>query len=212
MIQIPFSAKFGGATGSFNAHYVAFPRKDWVKLADEFVEGTLGLQRLQYTTQIEHYDNLAAHFDTIKRINTILIDLAPWLSSLAHSKHATTTQVEVRTWTRQSYYAETRSHYSPHLILIDSSLWKILLSHYVCDLTWQLNARIWMRSFCCTRKNSTFDLHPFLIGLCLCTMSRLHSVSDLTYQVSKQIWTRQFHTTETRSSYELYPIPNDTTP
>jgi adenylosuccinate lyase len=76
LIQIPFSAKFGGATGSFNAHYVAFPRKDWVKLADEFVEGTLGLQRLQYTTQIEHYDNLAAHFDTIKRINTILIDLA----------------------------------------------------------------------------------------------------------------------------------------
>jgi adenylosuccinate lyase len=76
LIQIPFSAKFGGATGNFNAHYVAFPRKDWVKLADEFVEGTLGLQRLQYTTQIEHYDNLAAHFDTIKRINTILIDLA----------------------------------------------------------------------------------------------------------------------------------------
>jgi adenylosuccinate lyase len=76
LIQIPFSAKFGGATGNFNAHYVAFPRKNWISLADEFVEGTLGLQRLQYTTQIEHYDNLAAHFDTIKRINTILIDLA----------------------------------------------------------------------------------------------------------------------------------------
>jgi adenylosuccinate lyase len=74
LIQIPFSAKFGGATGNFNAHYVAFPRKDWVKLANEFVEGTLGLQRQQYTTQIEHYDNLAAHFDAIKRINTILID------------------------------------------------------------------------------------------------------------------------------------------
>lgn len=74
LIQIPFSAKFGGATGNFNAHHVAFPDKDWADLADEFVEGTLGLQRLQYTTQIEHYDNLAAHFDTIARINTILID------------------------------------------------------------------------------------------------------------------------------------------
>jgi adenylosuccinate lyase len=75
LIQVPFSAKFGGATGNFNAHYVAFPGKDWVKLANEFVEGTLGLQRQQYTTQIEHYDNLAAHFDAMKRINTILIDL-----------------------------------------------------------------------------------------------------------------------------------------
>ena len=73
-IQVPFSAKFGGATGNFNAHYVAFPKKDWVKLANDFVEGTLGLQRQQYTTQIEHYDNLAAHFDCIKRINNILID------------------------------------------------------------------------------------------------------------------------------------------
>jgi adenylosuccinate lyase len=75
LIQIPFSAKFGGATGNFNAHHVAFPGKDWIKLANEFVEGTLGLQRQQYTTQIEHYDNLAAHFDAMKRINTILIDL-----------------------------------------------------------------------------------------------------------------------------------------
>ncbi len=73
-IQVPFSAKFGGATGNFNAHHVAFPRKDWVKLANEFVEGSLGLQRQQYTTQIEHYDNLAAHFDTMRRINNILID------------------------------------------------------------------------------------------------------------------------------------------
>ncbi len=72
---IPFSAKFGGATGNFNAHQVAFPKKDWVALGNEFVEGTLGLQRLQFTTQIEHYDNLAAHFDAIKRINNILIDL-----------------------------------------------------------------------------------------------------------------------------------------
>lgn len=74
LIQVPFSAKFGGATGNFNAHHVAFPNKDWVKLANEFVEGTLGLQRQQYTTQIEHYDNLGAHFDAFKRINTILID------------------------------------------------------------------------------------------------------------------------------------------
>jgi adenylosuccinate lyase len=75
LIQIPFSAKFGGATGNFNAHLVAYPKKDWVRLGNEFVEGTLGLQRQQYTTQIEHYDNLAAHFDNISRINTILIDL-----------------------------------------------------------------------------------------------------------------------------------------
>jgi adenylosuccinate lyase len=75
LIQVPFSAKFGGATGNFNAHFVAFPGKDWSKLANEFVAGTLGLQRQQYTTQIEHYDNLAAHFDAIKRINNILIDL-----------------------------------------------------------------------------------------------------------------------------------------
>lgn len=74
LIQVPFSAKFGGATGNFNAHYVAYPKKDWARLADEFVEGTLGLQRQQYTTQVEHYDNLAAHFDSIRRINTILID------------------------------------------------------------------------------------------------------------------------------------------
>jgi adenylosuccinate lyase len=73
-ISIPFSAKFGGASGNLNAHYVAFPKKDWIKLANEFVEGTLGLQRQQYTTQIEHYDNLAAHFDAMKRLNNILID------------------------------------------------------------------------------------------------------------------------------------------
>jgi len=74
LISIPFSAKFGGASGNLNAHYVAFPKKDWKKLANEFVEGTLGLQRQQYTTQIEHYDNLAAHFDAMKRINNILLD------------------------------------------------------------------------------------------------------------------------------------------
>jgi len=74
--QIPYAAKFGGATGNFNAHYVAFPSKDWVKLGNEFVDNRLSLQRMQFTTQIEHYDNLAAHFDCMKRINTILIDLA----------------------------------------------------------------------------------------------------------------------------------------
>ena len=71
---IPFAAKFGGATGNYNAHKIAFPEKDWKILGDEFVE-SLGLQRLQYTTQIEHYDYLAAHFDAIKRINNILVDL-----------------------------------------------------------------------------------------------------------------------------------------
>ena len=74
LINIPFSAKFGGATGNFNAHYIAFPKKNWIQLANEFVEGVLGLQRSQFTTQIEHYDNLAAHFDAMKRINNILID------------------------------------------------------------------------------------------------------------------------------------------
>ena len=73
-IQVPFTAKFGGATGNFNAHNIAFPKKNWPALADEFIEGVLGLQRQQFTTQIEHYDNLAAHFDCIKRINTILLD------------------------------------------------------------------------------------------------------------------------------------------
>ncbi|MEP6512618.1 MAG: adenylosuccinate lyase [Parafilimonas sp.] len=73
--QIPYSAKFGGATGNFNAHKVSFPDKNWIKLGNEFIEETLGLQRLQFTTQIEHYDNLSAHFDTIRRINNILIDL-----------------------------------------------------------------------------------------------------------------------------------------
>jgi len=74
LIQIPTSAKFGGATGNFNAHAVAFPGKDWVKLGNEFVTETLTLERQQFTTQIEHYDNLAASFDAMKRINTILID------------------------------------------------------------------------------------------------------------------------------------------
>ena len=73
---IPFTGKFGGATGNFNAHHVAYPKYNWLKFADELLEDKLGLQRQQYTTQIEHYDTLAAHFDAIKRINTILIDLS----------------------------------------------------------------------------------------------------------------------------------------
>jgi adenylosuccinate lyase len=72
---VPYSAKFGGATGNFNAHHIAYPKEDWVAFGNSFVNERLGLQRQQFTTQIEHYDNLAAHFDTIKRINTILIDL-----------------------------------------------------------------------------------------------------------------------------------------
>jgi len=75
LINIPFTAKFGGATGNFNAHHAAFPKLDWIKLANEFVEKILGLTRVQYTTQIEHYDNLAAQFDCMKRVNNILIDL-----------------------------------------------------------------------------------------------------------------------------------------
>ena len=76
LTQIPFTAKFGGATGNYNAHAVAYPKKDWVKFGNNFLEKKLGLQRQQFTTQIEHYDNLAAQFDAIKRMNTILIDFA----------------------------------------------------------------------------------------------------------------------------------------
>jgi len=74
LLNIPFAAKFGGATGNFNAHHVAFGHIDWEKFGNDFLEKKLGLERMQYTTQIEHYDNLAAQFDTLKRINTILID------------------------------------------------------------------------------------------------------------------------------------------
>jgi adenylosuccinate lyase len=74
--QIPHSAKFGGATGNFNAHKVAFPDIDWVTFANNFVNEELGLQRSNPTTQIEHYDNLAALFDNMRRINVILIDMA----------------------------------------------------------------------------------------------------------------------------------------
>ncbi len=73
--SVPFSAKFGGATGNFNAHKVAFPNVKWAAFADKFVNEQLGLVRQRATTQVEHYDNLAAFFDNLKRINTILIDL-----------------------------------------------------------------------------------------------------------------------------------------
>ena len=73
---VPYSAKFGGATGNFNAHNFAYPGIDWNKFAAAFVEGKLGLKRSYPTTQIEHYDNLAALFHNLERINTILIDLA----------------------------------------------------------------------------------------------------------------------------------------
>ncbi len=73
--HIPYSAKFGGATGNFNAHHVAYPSIDWKVFGNHFVNDTLGLQRSQTTTQIEHYDNLAALFHNYARINTILIDL-----------------------------------------------------------------------------------------------------------------------------------------
>lgn len=73
--SVPYAAKFGGATGNFNAHHIAFPRRNWITLGNEFVEQSLGLQRMQFTSQIEHYDNLVAHFDAMKRINNILIDL-----------------------------------------------------------------------------------------------------------------------------------------
>jgi adenylosuccinate lyase len=74
--QIPYSAKFGGATGNLNAHKVAYPDIDWPSFANNFVNENLGLERSQTTTQIEHYDNLAALFDNMRRINIILLDLA----------------------------------------------------------------------------------------------------------------------------------------
>jgi adenylosuccinate lyase len=72
---VPYSAKFGGATGNFNAHHVAYPQIDWKAFGNHFVNDILGLHRSQFTTQIEHYDNFAAQCDALKRINNILIDL-----------------------------------------------------------------------------------------------------------------------------------------
>jgi len=73
--DIPSAAKFGGATGNFNAHHVAYPNIDWKVFGSKFVQETLGLQHSFPTTQIEHYDHMAALFDTMKRINTIILDL-----------------------------------------------------------------------------------------------------------------------------------------
>jgi adenylosuccinate lyase len=75
LFEVPFAAKFGGATGNFNAHHVAYPAINWKKFGSDFVETTLGLQHSFPTTQIEHYDHLSAFFDALKRINNILIDL-----------------------------------------------------------------------------------------------------------------------------------------
>ena len=72
--KIPFSGKFGGATGNFNAHQVAYPTFDWIQFGNQFLQDSLGVGRQQFTTQIEHYDMMAALFDNLKRINTILID------------------------------------------------------------------------------------------------------------------------------------------
>jgi adenylosuccinate lyase len=73
--KIPYAAKFGGATGNFNAHFVAYPKINWKKFGKNFIEKVLGLHHSFPTTQIEHYDHIAAQFDALKRINTILIDL-----------------------------------------------------------------------------------------------------------------------------------------
>ncbi len=75
LFNIPFAAKFGGATGNYNAHHVAYPQIDWRKFGNDFVEENLGLHHSFPTTQIEHYDHFAAFFDALKRINTIIIDL-----------------------------------------------------------------------------------------------------------------------------------------
>ncbi len=75
LFNIPFAAKFGGATGNYNAHHVAYPNIDWRKFGTDFVEDILGLHHSFPTTQIEHYDHFAAFFDALKRINTIIIDL-----------------------------------------------------------------------------------------------------------------------------------------
>lgn len=75
LFHVPFAAKFGGATGNFNAHHVAYPLIDWKKFGTQFVENNLGLHHSFPTTQIEHYDHFASFFDALKRINTILIDL-----------------------------------------------------------------------------------------------------------------------------------------
>jgi adenylosuccinate lyase len=94
--QISSSAKFGGATGNFNAHVVAYPQIDWITFSDKFID-RLGLKRSAYTTQIEHYDNMAAIFDTLKRINTILTDFSrdmwAYISMNYFSQHVVANEV-----------------------------------------------------------------------------------------------------------------------
>ncbi len=104
-IGIPFTGKFGGATGNFNAHHIAFPKTDWHKFSNEFLE-KLGLHRQQFTTQIEHYDNLAAHFDCMKRINNILIDLC----------RDTWTYVSMEYFTQKTKKGEIGSSAMPHKV------------------------------------------------------------------------------------------------
>ncbi|MEO5570298.1 MAG: adenylosuccinate lyase [Bacteroidia bacterium] len=103
--SIPYSAKFGGATGNFNAHVIGYPKTDWNRFADKFVSG-LGLTRSQITTQIEHYDNLAALLDSMKRINTILIDLCRdmW------------TYISMNYFTQEIKKGETGSSAMPHKV------------------------------------------------------------------------------------------------
>jgi adenylosuccinate lyase len=103
---IPFSAKFGGATGNLNAHYVAYPEIDWIAFSNHFVNDILHLDRCQTTTQIEHYDNMAAFFDNMKRINTILIDLARdmW------------TYISMEYFTQKVKASETGSSTMPHKV------------------------------------------------------------------------------------------------
>lgn len=92
MLQlIPFSAKFGGATGNFNAHNIAYPKIDWIGFGNAFVNNVLDLERSQTTTQIDHYDHLAAIFDNLKRINTILIDLSRDMWSYISNEYFTQT-------------------------------------------------------------------------------------------------------------------------
>ncbi|MGB5027362.1 MAG: adenylosuccinate lyase, partial [Chitinophagaceae bacterium] len=104
-IGIPFSGKFGGATGNFNAHHVAFPKTDWIKFGNEFLQ-SLGLNRQQCTTQIEHYDSLAAHFDCMKRINNILVDLC----------RDTWTYVSMEYFTQKTKKGEVGSSAMPHKV------------------------------------------------------------------------------------------------
>jgi len=104
--NIPFCGKFGGTTGNFNAHHVAYPNIDWVTFGNRFVKENLGLKRLQTTTQIEHYDILAAYFDTLKRINTILLDFA----------RDTWTYISMNYFSQKVNEKETGSSVMPHKV------------------------------------------------------------------------------------------------